>query len=216
MKAIKYINTEHFNSPLGIWLLTVIFVSFSPFLYDTYQACRAEKLEVRQLDYEIKSRLSSLATNWNHHSSDIPHFLEALKYLSRPSQAPYPIHTYTEYEHSTLLSLLWQQYVLVPDDEKPEIKKAINAAEQLMVIYYAQLDLYKKVENAQSSKGLDLKIKKLQKQDEQGSDIQLRLMDMLQDDIPDLVTVFANQKLSNHDLALIKELNLKRWDVPFK
>ncbi|VAW67876.1 hypothetical protein MNBD_GAMMA09-183 [hydrothermal vent metagenome] len=117
-----------FNSSLGIWFLSAVVLSSALYIYKDIQAGRAENAQVRlrinAVDMELKERIQGFETILKTARTN-NNLAAAIRRLDESESI------YSKFLQDSFTDLLKELIVLVPADEKGELKRALVIAGKL-------------------------------------------------------------------------------------
>ncbi len=119
---------EFFNSPLGLWLLSGVFVGFLSWAYSNWEEDRAERVRVQaqvaQLDIEIGSRFTAARRRLQAPKT----YADVYDSIQKLSQGTGVIPVYAGRNFDSLLYELGQ---LIDADERGDVEEALDAFDNL-------------------------------------------------------------------------------------
>ncbi len=119
---------KFFNSSLGIWFLSAVVLSSALYIYKDIQAGRAEnaqvQLRINRIDTELGDRIKGFETILKAARTN-SNLAAAIRRLSESESV------YSKFLQDSFTDLLQELIVLVPADEKNELKRALTIAGKL-------------------------------------------------------------------------------------
>lgn len=118
------------NSSFGIFLLSSVALGLVSFSYSSWQTYEGDKRNIEKLDLEIAVRLSAIdriyfeKESGNRYSNlvNINNIIDGAANSSFYVQKP----LFNEFENKSIVTLMWQLYILVPSREKNLIRQDIG------------------------------------------------------------------------------------------
>jgi hypothetical protein len=124
------------NSTLGIWFLSTCVLGVASFsftaFYEMHKANLENTITINRLDAEISARLHSVILGKTKKVT-----AEMLLSLEEPGRTEFPSSIFPEYKSRTFRSLLYELHLLIPIEEKQEVKLAIASTEDWHKRYLA-------------------------------------------------------------------------------
>lgn len=157
------------NSSFGIFVLSSIVLGSLSFTYGQWRDYRSRHQKTEQLDIEIALRLQAMDKMCsgpdNVYYSNL---VNVNKVIDGDPKSSFYVHkpTFSEFQNRSITSLLWQLYLVAPDESKNEIKSSIREA--TIVIDEIQQVRYSRTKEYEDPQRTKPKTKKEDEQNDQG------------------------------------------------
>jgi hypothetical protein len=137
------------NSSFGIFVLSSIVLGSLSFTYGQWRDHRSRRQKMEQLDIEVALRLQAMDKMCsgpdNVYYSNL---VNANKVIDGDPKSSFYVHkpVFSEFQNKSITSLLWQLYLVAPDESRNEIKSSIREAtivvDEIRQVRYSRVKEY--------------------------------------------------------------------------
>jgi hypothetical protein len=119
------------NSSFGIFVLSSIVLGSLSFAYAQWRDYRSHKQKMEQLDIEIGLRLQAMDKMCSGPDNvRYSNLVNVDKVINGDPKSSFYVHkpTFNEFQDKSITSLLWQLYLVAPENSRNEIRNSIREA----------------------------------------------------------------------------------------